>query len=642
MLSCKRCRSHKVKCDLARPCSSCVRVNVECVPIENDLRKRKSNATYVMKLEKQLESFKRMYHELDKMCLADEWLRFWGKNKETLHQLLIGNVDAPIQKTEKVGLPTNSNIRPVYGPTSVYDNENRPVKLETSPSDLGTVRELANDENVKHCLKLFFTWQYPDHNMYVFREAFLDDFFNGKSHSLYCLLTLVYSICALGARMLDDDAIYNSAKVYYERARTNLQADLELPSLTALQSFLLLAFYDINNGNNLTGWMLSGSAVRMGFDLGFQLNPELWFLKRQGTQGIDVAIRSRIYWGCYMADHFILLILGRPSSLKFSDALIPETEDLPELDWITEFKYTPENFTNISDPLKNMISLIEISDSMLTDIFTKTDQESHADDDDLNLLLRMSQLFEYNQRIMLWKQFLPADLNWDKRNLLESSDNPTVSGVRYFYYIVILCLNRPFVGFAGVQDSALLPKNVCSNAMEDLYIAIERFELTHGLRRASIFIVYCSILSISIILLTATSELLGAEKRAQLKYFMLVLKGCSRTWGLAERSYELIKRKLEHQFGPDSEFLPERKPKRAKREPSTPVTLQDLIEPEPTSEVYRLLSPPDAEQAEPALTLDTLDDQGIDFFGGPPVLMTSDLLYEDWESLFPNSILHQK
>ena len=49
-----------------------------------------------------------------------------------------------------------------------------------------------------------------------------------------------------------------------------------------------------------------------------------------------------------MADHFISLLLGRPSILKISDASIPVTSDLPDLEWIDDL--------HIMDTLKEEIT----------------------------------------------------------------------------------------------------------------------------------------------------------------------------------------------------------------------------------------------------------------------------------------------
>lgn len=678
-LSCQRCRLKKVKCNLEHPCSSCVRLGVECIVL-SDMRKKRPNATYVSKLERKIKQMSTFFNTLEALATPQEKQTYLDAHAGELH-LVLQEPDED-EKTEeetekKVSIEPQpaTKIRPVYGPTSVYDNDQdhrmQPVSDKKGTHNITVLNQLNKSPDILHCLKLFFTWQYPDHNMYVFREAFLIDFFNPKPDTLYCSPVLVLSICALGARMSEIDTIYNRSKSFYNEARSLLLLSLEHPSITHMQSFLLLAFYDICNGNNSTGWMLSGNAMRMGFDLGFQLHPEVWFLKNRGAlKQLDVAIRSRIYWGCYMADHFISLILGRPSLLKLSDATIPETEDLPELAWIKEYKYVPDNVTNISDPLKNIINLINISDNMLNDIFTKGDHgpdHQDLDGDDLNLVSRLSMLYAYNDQIMKWKHNLPPDLNWDQESLKRTSDNPTVSGVRYYYYILVLCLNRPFVGIArNIRNkNHLSPAVVCTNAIDEIYLAIQTFQKAHGLRRASIFIVYCSILSISVILLTTTSELLGQEKKEKLIYFLNVLVGCSKTWALAEKSHKLIRGKLLLQFSHDPDFNPDtrrhKKPKTdrkkvPKKNPSEKPVVVKMEESssDATSNASERQHPSPFQQPDPFnplpnipdtnsddLDFPPLDEANVEFFG-PPVLMTSDLFNEDWEALFPDSIFSSK
>lgn len=673
-LSCQRCRLRKVKCSFAHPCSSCVKLGVECIRIPEDMRKKRPTATYVLTLEKRLEQLSNFFHNMDKAQSAEDRERYWARNHMEMDQIIsesmYGEYDtaAPDEYDQKQheAAHEEAKLRPVYGPTSVYSNDtvHTPQTLShKKEQQMVTINRLNKDKDILHCLRLFFTWQYPDHNMYVFREAFLGEFLHPKPNDIYCSPVLVLSICALGARMSDIDTIYKRSTAFYNEARSLLLSSLEHPSITSVQSFLLLAFYDICNGNNSTGWMLSGNAMRMGFDLGFQRNPEEWFLKNNGVlKELDVAIRSRIYWGCFMADHFISLVLGRPSILKLSDASIPETQDLPELEWIDQYKYVPDNVTNISDPLKNIINLLDISDNMLNDVFTKFDHESHSLDsstEDLNLMSRLSKLFEYNAKIMHWKQNLPPDLNWDQESLKNTSDNPTISVVRYFYYILMLCLNRPFLGIArnlkDSQNNNLSPMVICTNTIEDLYIAIQRFEHVHGLRRASIFIVYCSILSISVILLTTTSELLGEEKKIRLRYFLHVLAGCSKTWALADKSYKLIEGKLQLQFVNDPEFQP-KKPAAKRKKPAKPVKTEEIdsVALRPSLSKSSSNSQKSDTSNENGLDLSNLgivgaenldfpllDDVNVEFFG-PPVLMTSDLFNEDWESLFPDSIFSLK
>lgn len=155
-----------------------------------------------------------------------------------------------------------------------------------------------------------------------------------------------------------------------------------------------------------------------------------------------------------MADHFISLLLGRPSILKLSDASIPETSDLPDLSWIDDYTYagylklkgrhqTTAVTSYISDPLNQIINLINISDNMLNDIFTKSDDlggdHQGNDDTDLNLNSRWEKLFQYNRQIVSWKKSLPKDLQWDRESLskTERTRRILVSDTTTIYYCFV-------------------------------------------------------------------------------------------------------------------------------------------------------------------------------------------------------------
>lgn len=664
VLSCQRCRTRKVKCDLKIPCTSCKRLGVECLRTSSDMRKKRPPASYVVSLERQVQNFTEFFEKYNSL---NHEARKSLLDSTSVEELLNEKSDqttaaSPVQANgESIdAMDDTVPTRSVYGPMSVYDSDiaSRHQRL-VKKRETTMINALNKDPDVINCIKLFFTWQYPDHNMFVFREAFLIDFFNPKPASLYCSRVLVLSICSLGARMSDDEQIFKKSRKFYQEAREILLDQLDQPSITSVQSFLLLAFYDICNGSNASGWMLSGNATRMGFDLGFQLNPEVWFVRSQSDLSpLDVAIRSRIYWGCYMADHFISLVLGRPSLLKISDATIPETDHLPDLEWIDEYMYRGPNdkgprkeMSKISGTLRNITSLTTISENMLNDIFTRTEDDPDlSHNEDLNLTSRLDKLSEYNFQIKTWKSKLPSDLQWDRHSLENTGEDPTLLTIRYYYYILVLCLNRPFVGIevSKIKDQHLAPGVVCLEAIDDLYVAIQRFKNVHGTRRMSIFIVYCCILSISALLLINRNKHDVPRKTELLNFFMEILRDCSKTWKLAEKSYKLIRLKL----GQNEETnLPSNLADIAlPRVPSGSVMNEavqmspSMINPQNSGD----MKSGDSNSILSSASVDTFNSdnhppqinyqEDLDFFGGPPVLMTSDLFNEDWESLFPNDI----
>jgi hypothetical protein len=674
------------------------------------MRKKRPPVNYVTTLEAKMDSILKFLHEFNALGSPESKQALLEKTDLTKWTNSNLTVSSSSSAPHHTTVHETDDDRAVYGPTSVYDDTLVKNSKLLKRVEESSIKALNKDPEVLECIKLFFTWQYPDHNMFIFREAFLIDFFNPKSNCLYCSKVLILSICALGSKMSEDDKIYTKLSQYYHDAKNLLLSQLNTPSITSMQSYLLLAFYDICNGFNSSGWMLSGNAIRMGYDLGFQLNPEVWFVKsKEDLSPLDVAIRSRIYWGSYTADHFISLLLGRPSLLKMSDASIAETNDLPDLEWIDEFTYSGllkkqkkehrKDVSYISNPLNNIIKLINISDNMLNDIFTKSEVD---DNDEVDLTSRLAKLYSYNSQIRKWKEGLPEDLQWDRNTLRQSADNPTLTCIRYYYYILLLCLNRPFLGLLKNKhdlDHSLSPIIICSEAIEDLYVAIKQFNEVHGLRRVSIFMVYCSILSISIILLTNTSKQLIDQKKEKLQFFMNVLHGCSKTWKLAEKSYKLIKIKLQtrkeeldehdtHLPNPSTPQSHSRVPTITALTTPTPVvkaenksypSISDIMNPPmnnlqnstnnilnntnnsehtqlqwnyPNTNIEQFRMENSASEMTNMLgssaqsiidsNTELLFGENLDFLGGPPVLMTSDLFNEDWESLFPDYVFNAK
>ncbi|GME86801.1 hypothetical protein B5S29_g594 [[Candida] boidinii] len=495
----------------------------------------------------------------------------------------------------------------VYGPTSIFDTVTVPI-TSTSKEYVKEISEFNSDPAIIECIQMFFQWLYPDIHTFMFREPFLVDFFHpkpSKSYYSYCSKELVFAICALGSLFSSDPEIYSKSIKFYQKGRELLLSKLNEPSITALQSFLLLGLYDIYNGRNNCGWMLSGNAIRMGFNLGFQLNPKSWYLNTKSKEltEMDIGIRSRIFWGTYVADHFIGLILGRPSLLKMTDSTIQESIRMPDIDWIDEYSYPGLNgkpeVIDVSNPLKSIVKLISITEGMLQEVFiqntaydskkingginkrannssggtingifnantntesSKTNKLNHSINSTQKLLLmkKLELLKKYNNKIIEWRENLPDILKWDQNTLLLTGNDPTKMSLRYYYYMVLLCLNRPFIEVSrkNKEDEELLNDsfNICLDTIEDLYISINAFVKNHGFNKCSVLIVYSSILSISVILLSCGQidilDYLKKNKTIEKIFYglMNVLKHCSKIWKLSEKSFIMIKTKLIKDF----------------------------------------------------------------------------------------------
>lgn len=640
--ACLNCRLKKIKCDreLVFPCTNCRKNNRNCT-LSDDKRSKRPASDHTMKLEYQIkrdqEVIRKLYDATKQLSTVFHEctdLKLEDSNNNEVEEESNDNDSDPndhrliTQNSYKYPRPSafqNSyDTEPVsvYGPTSVFDC--KPINSCAMPEQAERAEKLMQlnkDQVVIDSIKLFFNWLYPDIHMFIPREAFLLDFFHPRekdvSHS-YCSVELVYAICALGCSLSSN--ISSRSLSFYNMSRSILMQSLGHPSLASMQSFILLGLYDIYNGRNNSGWILTGIGLRMGLNLGFQLNPKSWHLQNnESVNDLTVSIRSRIYWGCFIVDHLLALLLGRPAALQISDTTIQESQATPDIDWIHDYSFPGySSIIDISNPLKSMVHLIVITGANLHKVF----YESSPDKSGI--------LLKSNREIVQWKSKLPNSLNWTNDSLEERAQDPTRMMHIYYYYIVQLCMNRPFIK----TDSNSW--ETCRSAISDLSLAITGFTECHGYQKCSILMVYASIISVSTILLFTSKKTdsthsfsltLDPTMRRNFFTFMTVLKKCSKVWKLSLRSFDMISNKLKSDYNLSYENEYRQFVSENNKDNSIP-TVSSTSSNETNIDVGIV-------QEDICSPSSRYGELLYNSFGGPPLFMNSDFSSSDWESLFP-------
>ncbi|KAG0672096.1 Ty enhancer activator [Maudiozyma exigua] len=371
----------------------------------------------------------------------------------------------------------------------ISDLKTTVIKRSSDPMHSNLIN---NDPIVLKALSKFYRWLYPGHFIFVHRESFLYGFFNDAkdnyASSHYCSIELIYAMCAVGSRL--DPALQHMSEVYYEKSKSMLLAlvfdENSIARITTVQALFCLAFYELGKGQNQQAWYFSGLAIRVGYDMGFQLDPKVWYT--DDTKGhlttSEYEIRSRIYWGCYIADHFISLMLGRTASLSVSNSTIPESNELPEVPGTEEFRFVGKHVLQVSLPLKNLIILSRIVQIFTSKIFIE------SDDTDSKIMY----LDKFNTQVYNWRQSLPEFLQWSKE-LIKDPDvsiDPTISYFWYYYYIVRLTFNKPFI------EDSLESKTVVIEIIADLKTLFDNFKNKFGnYERSTLFQLYACLLVIN-------------------------------------------------------------------------------------------------------------------------------------------------
>ncbi|AGO12028.1 AaceriADR365Wp [[Ashbya] aceris (nom. inval.)] len=566
-LACTNCRRRRKKCDLNYPCSSCLRLKLECNVNDEDLRKKRYSITYVKNLETQVAFLESKMRELaDSVPLRDRGLRGESlgeqhfrnlasttdalQNQYPCHQIPRGTRSAisgekeytssqcqlqltsmkpdmeferPLSSTSQSSASRSSGSQ---SSSSADDNDilrrrkfvkgsiypDRPMgyqpKNTQTEKELGSAQRICDlrtavilrtkdrassmlnsDPKILKSLSNFYTWLYPGHFIFLHRESFLYGFFNNSDSyesSRYCSEELIYAMAAVGSRLSTE--LHAESEQYAQIAKDRLLRivfDEQSPAkITTVQALLCLAFYELGNGNNQLAWSFSGLAIRVGHDIGFQLDPKVWVTDEDSSalSESELEIRSRIYWGCYIADHLICLLLGRTPTLSVSNSTIPESDELPEIDGTEDFRFDSNCVLQISLPLKNLIILSRIIQIFTAKIFIEPSNTSQ----------RIEYLVKFNLKVYHWRQSLPDFLKWSQARINDPdvSTDPTISYFWYHYYIVLLTFNRPFM------DACTEAKAVVLEALADLRTLLSIFRWRFSLSKASIYHLYSCLLAI--------------------------------------------------------------------------------------------------------------------------------------------------
>lgn len=499
------------------PCSNCVKHKIECVMTNNDLRSNRTSVAYVQSLEKRVKDLE--MHITQMRGTVDSGI----DEVESVGSLNAS--DGSVENLNSGGLSTNIGI---YPSNSLSLKRPRPPITQTSSQR--QLLNLSKNPTILKGLSLFFKWLYPGHFMFIHRETFLNSFFGDfNTKSYYCSEELVYAIFALGAQIADrSDDVANMGAEYYRRSKSmvltkifQLNEDLNDEStssskLAIIQTLLCLAFYDIGHGDNPMAWYLSGLAFRISYEIGLHLNPEAWaHVYEDELSGVDIEVRSRVYWGCYIADHLITLLFGRTTILKLSNSTVPETDELPEIEsGIEDFIFDPKCTLSMAKPLKNLIVVCRITEVFAPKIFGQSEFP----------MQRREHLSKFNLEMYNWRKDLPKELRWSRSTIKNMHDfNPSRAYIWFHYYLVLISYNKPFL------EELKLSRELITEHIDELSLLLEGWEIKFGgFQTTNLYMVYCVILSLQCMKTETISN-------RHYKQFMAFLKSPSLTYEIAKK-----------------------------------------------------------------------------------------------------------
>ncbi|KAE8148476.1 fungal-specific transcription factor domain-containing protein [Aspergillus avenaceus] len=230
-----------------------------------------------------------------------------------------------------------------YGPTSTFNLAGIPVF--NSAKTCRTVHHETSECLLRlklnkelpatletHLINLYFAWQDPsfhavDRKMY--EEAKRKWY--AKEETPFYSEALRNAMCCLGAAY---EARYHPELVTFPRtlvdylaarAKATLEVELDYPCVATVQAMVVLSSHEIGNGKDARGWLYSGMAIRLAFDLALHLDMSSYVSSGTITSN-DADLRRTVFWAAYIVDHQLGFYRGRPFRTNMEDVTVSKLD----------------------------------------------------------------------------------------------------------------------------------------------------------------------------------------------------------------------------------------------------------------------------------------------------------------------------
>ncbi|KAJ6071138.1 hypothetical protein N7499_009152 [Penicillium canescens] len=420
-------------------------------------------------------------------------------------------------------------------PNSNITQKDTQEVLENAKLNIDVDKDLEN-----HLLELYFTWQNP--SLYLvdserFWKARKEYIHNGLVSSYYSQ-SLVEAMCALGAAYAPK---YHPELVTFprslpeffgDRARVLLECEFEHPSLSTIQSLVLVSNHEASRTRDTRGWLYSGMAMRLAFDLGLHLDMTPYVEK--GIISVEECnTRRTIFWAAYINELFWGYYLGRSVRSPMAGVTVQKPHwnnvrppaiwkpyDCPKIR--TESMYNPLEMI-----CHRWVSLYDLM-MPLTDVLYGCSEISKRALQELTAAT-VGQLFE-------WKKNLPENL--DVNVAKECQEYlPHILILHMQYYQFVIHCHRPYISKHYIQPQppqgpgSSHARKMCIESAITIAKVLMIYERLYGFRKANLQMVSFTFSAALILIFTTVPTQSRRPNEEHTKY----LGTCF--WALDEMGY---------------------------------------------------------------------------------------------------------
>ncbi|OMP81655.1 Nitrogen assimilation transcription factor nit-4 [Diplodia seriata] len=250
----------------------------------------------------------------------------------------------------------------------------------------------------------------------------------------------------------------------------------------------VLSSHEVGCKRDSRGWLYSGMAMRLAFDLGLHVDMTPYVANGSLSQA-EADLRKDAFWGTYVVDHTWGFHLGRPFRINMEGATVskPSAGAYAGKQWTP---YTSPGSKNSHVVLPDHVKELHRQRVTLAEIMAPVGYLLYG-----NLKMTIKTLQEINAdtvaRLLQWKDNLPPDLRVDVDDI-QTHHLPHILLLHMQYHQNIIHAHRPYMSRTYVQpfppqgpgsDHARM---MCMDSALSIAKLIRLYERRYALRRISV------------------------------------------------------------------------------------------------------------------------------------------------------------
>ncbi|KAJ5091159.1 hypothetical protein NUU61_006029 [Penicillium alfredii] len=450
-----------------------------------------------------------------------------------------------------------------YGPTSTFNLADVPLSDDLQPHFTPDKYALQDSNSCEadievpmgleeHLINLYFSWQDPSFHV-VDREMYEEA--KAKRHKMedtpFFSGALRNAMCALGSafetRFHPTFVTYPKTLVDFfgDRAKSLLESELDYPCVATVQAMVILSSHEIGNGKDARGWLYSGMAIRLAFDLALHLDMSE-YVSKGFISAADADLRRTIFWAAYVVDHQLGFYLGRPFRTNMEDVTVGKPSDQVN-------EQEPRRWVPYILPAVNSSELPDCTETVsqhlvsLCDLMAPCGYFLYGTPNISKAVLQ-----ELNEKVVLelrrWKAKLPPMLQINLHDMT-SPYLPHVLLLHMQYYQNMIYAHRPWMSKSHIQPQPpkgpgyLHAREMCIQSAIAISKILVLYETQYTLRYINAKAVSITSSAVLLLLFAAVSQYPShspGEIAAHLSTCFRALDEFALSWHSARRGKDLL------------------------------------------------------------------------------------------------------